>query len=120
MAIWACAVDAAPPSITAKETVPSRDLGVMVFPPVIYLDRILISPVSTSMRKRIKFPVCPDLPPAMREPVGFEHQKSDDDQPDRDLAQEGDVVVERQRLVDRRTLQPVADPLDRFRQQHHE
>src|SRR6204780_1468639 len=71
--------------------------------------------VPTSMRKRVEFPVSLDLPPAMREPVGLEHQEADDDQPDRDLAQEGDVVVERQRLVDGRAFQAGADPFHRFR-----
>src|SRR5579872_6397601 len=67
----------------------------------IRLSFILVPLLRTSMRERVKFPVGLDLPPAMREPVGFEHQKSDDDQPDRDLAQERDVVVERKRVVDR-------------------
>ena len=72
---------------------------------------ILVGPVPTSMRKRVEFPVSLDLPPAMREAVRLEHQKRDDDQADRYLAQKGDVVVERQRLVDGATLPAGADPL---------
>src|ERR1700690_3284467 len=63
-------------------------------PPVSLLRPIVVSPVPTSMRKRVEFPVRLDLPPAMRKPVRLEHQKRDDDQTDRDLAQERDVVVE--------------------------
>src|SRR4051794_31966910 len=40
---------------------------------------------STSVRKWIQFPICLDLPPAMREPVGLEHQEQDDHHPDRHL-----------------------------------
>src|SRR5579864_3808335 len=100
MAICACAVADAPPINSASETVLKKDFIFMVFPPVILLIPIVASPVPTSMRKRIEFPVRLDLPPAMRQPVGFEHQERDDDQPDRDLAQKSDVVVERKRVVD--------------------
>src|ERR1035438_1252684 len=82
-------------------------------PPVSLLMPIVVSPVPTSMRKRVELPVRLDLPPAMREPVGLEHQERDDDHPDCDLAQEGDVVVERERLVDGTSFQARADPLHR-------
>src|SRR5580692_2739 len=119
MAIWACALDAAPPSITANETVLAKDFRVMVSPPVYILSTILVSLFPSSMRKRVEFPVCLDLPPTVGKPVGLKHQKADDDQPDGDLAQKGDVVVERKRAVDRGALEGGADPLHRFRQQHH-
>src|ERR1700722_7459765 len=119
MAIWACALDAAPPSSAANETVLAKDFRVMVSPPVYILSTILGSTVPSSMRKRVEFPVCLDLPPAMGEPVGLKHQKADDDQPDGDLAQERDVVVERKRGVDGGALEGGADPLHRFRQQHY-
>src|SRR3984885_10286484 len=117
MAIWACALDAAPPSITANETVLAKDFRVMVSPPVYILSTILVSTVPSSMRKRIEFPVCLDLPPAMGKAVGLKHQKADDDQPDGDLAQERDIVVERKRPVDGGAFEGRADPLHRFRQQ---
>src|ERR1700743_1232286 len=101
MAIWACAVAAALPSSSANETVPSSDFMVMVSPPVLLLTSIVASPVPSSMRKRVEFPVGFDLPPAMREPIRLEHQERDDDEADRDLAQKRDVVVERQRPVHR-------------------
>src|SRR5215467_5836064 len=72
---------------------------------------IVVNPVPTSMRKRVEFPVSLDLPPAMREPVRLEHQEGDDDQPDRDLAQKGNVVVQRKRLIDGAAFQMQADPL---------
>src|SRR5205814_4651779 len=83
------------------------------------LDAIVASPVPTSMRKRVEFPVGLDLAPAMREAIRLEHQKRDDNQPDRDLAQKGDVGIERQRLVDGTAPEAGTDPLHRFRQQHH-
>src|SRR5689334_14362307 len=61
--------------------------------PPFSLGSIVIGPAASSMRKRVEFPVGLDLPPAVREPVRLEHQKGYDDQPDCDLAQEGDVVV---------------------------
>src|SRR5450432_3664305 len=100
MAIWACAAEAAAPSSSASETVPSRDFMVIDVSSSLLLMSILVLPVPTSMRKRVEFPVSLDLPPAVREPVGLEHQERDDDQPDRDLAQKSDVVVKRERLVD--------------------
>src|ERR1700677_4958808 len=115
MAIWACAVTAAPLSSSASETELNKDLIVIGFPPFCMLKSIVAGPVATSMRKRVEFPVRLDLPPAVREPIRLEHQKSDDDQPDRDLAQKCDVVVERQRPVDRAAFQTGADPLHRFR-----
>src|ERR1700737_4099174 len=120
MAIWACTAVAAPPSSSASETVPSRDFMVIGVSSGSFIEAILVKPVPTSMRKRVEFPVSLDLPPAMREPVRLEHQKCDDDQPDRDLAQEADVGVERQRLVDRAAFEAGGDPFHRFRQQYHE
>src|ERR1700730_18312580 len=120
MAIWACTAVAAPPSSSASETVLSRDFMVIGVSSGSFVEAILVRPVPTSMRKRVEFPVSLDLPPAMREAVRLEHQKRDDDQPDRDLAQKSDVVVERQCLVDGAPFEAGADPLYRFRQQHHE
>src|SRR6516165_12257273 len=74
----------------------------------------------TSMRKRVELPVGLDLPPAMREPVGLEHQKADDDHADRDLAQEGKVVVQPERMIEGAAFQLVAEPLHRLRHQHDE
>jgi hypothetical protein len=45
------------------------------------------------MRKRIELPVGLDLAPAMGESVGLEHQEYDYDETDRDLAQEGDIIL---------------------------
>ena len=53
------------------------------------------------MRERVEFPISLDAPPSVREPVGFKNQKDDDDDPDRHLAQEGDVVLQSQKMVDR-------------------
>src|ERR1700722_18673682 len=99
MAIWACADAAALQRASANETVPSSDFIVMVFPPVLLLTSIVASPVPTSMRKRVEFPVGLVLPPALCEPIPLEYQKSDYNQPGRDLTQKRDFVVERQRPV---------------------
>src|SRR3984885_1068623 len=115
MAICACAAVVAAPSSSASETVLSRDFMVMGNSSGFLFGSIVASPVPTSMRKRVEFPVRLDLPPAMRESVRLEHQERDDDQPDRDLAQKRDVVVERQRLVDGAAFETGADPLHRFR-----
>src|SRR6266446_2197652 len=90
----------APPSLRRRAATPAKRCRVgiswsFVSPPVLLLRAIVIGPVPTSMRKRVEFPVSLDLPPPLCEPVRLEHQKRDDDQPDRDLAQEGDVGVER-------------------------
>src|ERR1700721_2301858 len=86
----------APPSPQRRSTARAKRYRVgiswsLVSPPVLLLTPILIGPVPTSMRKRVEFPVSLDLPPAMRQAVRLEHQKRDEDQPDRDLAQEGDA-----------------------------
>src|SRR4051794_39476082 len=110
MAIWACAVAATAPKSSASAAVLKRDFMLIVtFLRSFVRGYVLVLPVPTSMRKRIEFPVGLDLPPAMREPVWLKHQKRDDDQADRNFAQEGDVVVERQRLVDRAAFQAGAD-----------
>src|SRR3954454_7998759 len=81
---------------------------------------IVACPVLTSMRKRVEFPVGLYLAPARREAVWLEHQKSDDDQPNCDLAQEGNVGVKRQSLVDGTAFQSGTDPFHGFGQQHYE
>src|SRR4029079_1220530 len=64
-------------------------LASWAIPPVFLSGSIVVGPAASSMRKRVEFPVRLDLAPAMRKPIGLEHQKRDDDHPDRDLAQEG-------------------------------
>ena len=53
----------------------------------------------------------------MREAVRLEHQKYDDDGSDRDLAQEGDVGLQTQCVIDRAAGEHCRDPFHRFRQQ---
>src|SRR5947207_15292258 len=110
MAIWACAVAEAPPISSASDTVLKRDLIFIVGFLRSFVEVYLVSPVPASMRERVEFPVGLDLAPAMREPIGLEHQKRDDDQPDRHLAQEGYVGVEGQCLVDSAAFQSHAAP----------
>src|SRR5882724_10875672 len=111
MAIWACAVAAVLPISSAREAELKRDLIVIVVLLLLFIEPIELRPAPASMRERVEFPVGLDLPPAMREAVRLEHQEADDDQADRDLAQEGDVVVELQRLVDGAAFEPRAQPL---------
>src|SRR5215471_9489230 len=73
----------------------------------------------SSMRKRIELPVGLDLTPAMGEPVGLEHQEYDYDETDRDLAQEGDIVLQCESLIDGAAAQHSAQPFHGLRQQHH-
>ena len=56
----------------------------------------------------------------MRESIRFKDQKDDDDDADGHLAQEGDVVLQSQELIDRTVAQRDAEPFHQFRQQHHE
>src|SRR5205823_7024683 len=101
MAIWACAATDAPAINNASEAVLKSDFIVIAVFLLLLLISIVVRPVPTSMRKRVEFPVGLDLPPAMRKPVGLEHQKRDDDQPDRRLAQERYVGDEGEHRVDR-------------------
>src|SRR3954447_17870154 len=114
MGICACAAVAAQPSSSASGTPLNRDFMVIFISSVWSLVAIVARPVPTSMRKREEFPVGLDLAPAMREAIRLEHQKRDDNQPDRDLAQKGDVGVERQRLVDATAPEAGTDPFHRF------
>src|ERR1044072_2946745 len=104
----------------ARATPCSKAISVSwVFPPVVRRYRSCV-PFPASMRKRVELTVGLDLPPAMPQPVRLEHQESDDDRTDRDLAQEGDVGVQRQRVIDGAALHAQADPFHGLRQPHHE
>src|SRR6201981_2695738 len=73
----------------------------------------------SSMRKRIELPVGLDLTPAMGQSIGLEHQEYDYDETDRDLAQEGDIILKCENLIDRAAAQHSAQPFHGLRQQHH-
>ncbi len=57
-------------------------------PPVSSRGLLVVSPVPTSMRERVEFPVSLDLPPPVGKPVRLKNQKDDNDDADGHLAQE--------------------------------